>query len=79
MTRFLSAKNHRPFKIYRRLCDVYGNNVMSEGRVCQWCIRFKNGQTNVQDEEKSGRPSVVNDCNWLHMSIKRFVKTTVSQ
>jgi hypothetical protein len=34
---------------------------MSEGTVTQWCRMFKDGRTNVQDEEQSGRPSVVSD------------------
>uniref|UniRef100_A0A670ZEW1 Histone-lysine N-methyltransferase SETMAR n=1 Tax=Pseudonaja textilis TaxID=8673 RepID=A0A670ZEW1_PSETE len=27
----------------------------------QWCIKFKNGQTKVHDEQRSGRPSIVTD------------------
>jgi hypothetical protein len=34
---------------------------MNEGTVRQWCRMFKHGQTNVHDEEGSGRPSVVSD------------------
>jgi hypothetical protein len=30
---------------------VYGQNVMSEGTVRQWCRMFKDGETNVHDEE----------------------------
>lgn len=59
--RFLWAKKLKPIEIYRQLCEVYGNNVISEGGVRQWCIRFKNGRSNVHDEEKSGRPSIVTD------------------
>jgi hypothetical protein len=40
---------------------VYGKNVLSEGTVRQWCRMFKDGQTNVHDEERSGWPSVVSD------------------
>jgi hypothetical protein len=40
---------------------VYGQNVMSEGTVRQWCRMFKDERTNVHDEERSGRPSVVSD------------------
>lgn len=59
--RFLLAKNHKPIEIYRQLCDVYGKGIMSESRVRQWCIDFKNGRTNVHDEDRSGRPSLVTD------------------
>jgi transposase len=34
---------------------------MSEGTVRQWCRMFKDGRTNVQDEERSGPPSVLSD------------------
>jgi hypothetical protein len=40
---------------------VYGQNVMTEGTVRQWCKMFKDGQTNVHNEEQSGRPSVVSN------------------
>jgi hypothetical protein len=40
---------------------VYGQNVMSEGTVRQWRRMFKDGWTNVHDEERSGRPTVVSD------------------
>jgi hypothetical protein len=34
---------------------------MSEGTVRQWCRVFKDGRTNVHDEDRSGRPSVVSE------------------
>jgi transposase len=40
---------------------VYRQNVISEGFVRQWCRMFKDGRTNVHDEERSGRPSVVSE------------------
>jgi hypothetical protein len=43
------------------LAAAYGQNVMSGGTVRQWCRMFKDGQTNVHDEERSGQPSVVSD------------------
>lgn len=61
MIRFLLAKNLKPIEIYRQVCEVYGNNVMNESSVRKWCSQFKNGRTNVHDEEKSGRPSIVTD------------------
>ena len=57
--RFLTAKNCKPIEIYRQLCEVYGDNIITEGGVRQWVIRFKNGRTNVHDEHRSGRPSIV--------------------
>jgi len=58
---FLLVENHKPIEIHRKLCKAYGNEVMSEGGVRQWCIIFKNGRTNVHDEERSGRTTIVTD------------------
>jgi hypothetical protein len=38
-------------EIHCELCVVYGQNVMSEGSVRQWCRMFKDGQTALHDEE----------------------------
>ncbi|GFU26737.1 HTH_48 domain-containing protein [Trichonephila clavipes] len=40
---------------------MYGNSVMNESSLRKWCIQFKNGRTNIHDEEKSERPSIVTD------------------
>lgn len=34
---------------------------MNGSSIRKWCFQFKNGRTNVHDEEKSGRPSTVTD------------------
>jgi histone-lysine N-methyltransferase SETMAR len=59
--RFLLARNNKPIEIHRQICQVYGNDVYSESGVRRLCIQFKNGRTNVHDEERSGRPSLVTD------------------
>jgi hypothetical protein len=58
---FLRAKSMNAAEIHRELCAVYGQQVMSEGTLRQWCRMVKDGRTNVHDEERSGRPSVVSD------------------
>jgi transposase len=40
---------------------------MSEGTVRQWFRMFKDWKTNVHDEQRSGRPSVVSDDIITHM------------
>jgi hypothetical protein len=40
---FLNTKNMSAAEIRRELCAVYGQNVMNEGTVRQWCRMFKNG------------------------------------
>jgi hypothetical protein len=59
---FLYTKNMTAVEIHHELCaTVYGQNAMSEGSVRQWCRMFKDARTNVYDEEKSGRSSVVSE------------------
>jgi hypothetical protein len=57
----LHAKKMSAAEIHRELGMVYSQNVMDEGTVRQWCKMFKDGRTNVHDEEQSGQPSVVSD------------------
>jgi hypothetical protein len=58
---FLHAKNMRAMEIRCELCVIYGQNVMSEGSVRQWCRMFKDGRTDVHNAEQSGQLSVVSD------------------
>jgi hypothetical protein len=49
-------------EIHHVLCAaVYGQNVVNEETVIQLCRIYKDGRTNVHDEERGGRPSVVSD------------------
>ncbi|GBM11086.1 hypothetical protein AVEN_242975-1 [Araneus ventricosus] len=59
--RFLNAKKVKPVEIHRQLVEIYGENVMTDGMVRKWVRQFNDGRTNVHDEVRSGRPSVVND------------------
>ncbi|GBM79067.1 hypothetical protein AVEN_86078-1 [Araneus ventricosus] len=59
--RFSNANNVKPAEIHRQLVEIYGENVMTEGMVRKWVRQFNDGRTNVHDEARSGRPSVVND------------------
>jgi hypothetical protein len=55
----LNAQNVRPIEIYRQLIAVYGEGVMNKSNVRKWCRMFNVGRTNVHDEERSGRLSLV--------------------
>jgi transposase len=59
--RLLYAKNMSAVEIHPELCMIYGQNIMSEGTIRQWCRMFKDGRIDVHDEERSGRPSVMSD------------------
>jgi len=59
--RFLNARNVLQSEIHHQICQVYGDNVMSDGMVRKWVQMFDEGRENVYDEARSGRPSLVND------------------
>jgi len=50
-----------PSEIHHQICQVYGDNAMSDGMVRKWFRMFNEGRENVHDEARSGRPSLVND------------------
>jgi len=59
--RFLNARNVLPSKLLHQICQVYGDNAMSDGMVRKWVQMFNEGRENVYDEAPSGRPSLVTD------------------
>jgi len=61
VVRFLNARNVLPSEIHHQICQVYGDNAMSDGMVRKWFRKFNEGRENVHDEARSGRPSLVND------------------
>ncbi|GBL97259.1 hypothetical protein AVEN_84959-1 [Araneus ventricosus] len=59
--RFLNAKDVKAAEINRQISEVHEENIMSEGRVRKWIREFKDARTNMHDEEKSGRSSVITE------------------
>ncbi len=50
-----SQKKTTPVDIHRRLCAVYGTaNVLSVHSMEIWQRAFKEGRTNVEDEDQEG-------------------------
>jgi len=61
VNRFLHAEGQRAAEIPCPLCRVYGDNVMSDSSVREWCRKFRDGRTDVHDEGGQGRLSTVTD------------------
>ena len=59
--RFLNARNVLLTEIHHQICQVYGDNAMSDGMVRKWVRMFNERRENVHDEARSGRPSLVED------------------
>jgi hypothetical protein len=51
---FLNVKNICPAKIHCQLVEVYGEGIMNDGNVHEWCHLFKGGRTDVHNEAESG-------------------------
>jgi hypothetical protein len=59
--RFLNARNVKPANIHHQICEVYGENAMSDGMVKKWVRKFNEDHDNMYEEPYSSRPSVVSD------------------
>jgi len=57
--RFLNTKGERPAEIHKQTVAVYGN-IMNRQNVTKW-REFSEGRTDVHDEQRSGRPSLISD------------------
>ena len=49
-----------PSEIHHHICQMYGDNAMSYGMFRKWVRMFNEGRKNVNDEARSGHPSLVN-------------------
>ena len=57
---FLNAKGECLVEMRKQIVAVYGN-VTNRPNVTKWCREFSEGRTDVHDEQRSGRPSLISD------------------
>ena len=59
-------------KAHRLFVETYGEAASIERSCREWFQKFKNGDFDIKDKERSGRPKVYEDAEWesLHMSTK---------
>jgi len=57
--RCLNSRNVLPSEIHHQICQVYGDNAMSDDMVRKWVRMFNERRENVHDEARSVRPSLV--------------------
>ena len=55
----------KPADIHRQICEVFGENAMSDGMMRKWVRKFKEGRDNVHDEPRSVQSSVVTGGHFL--------------
>jgi hypothetical protein len=49
-----------PVEIHKQIVAVYGD-VMNRQNVTEWCHEFSKGRTDIYEEQRSGRPSLISD------------------
>jgi len=54
------SKFESPAEIHKQIVAVYGN-VLNRQNVTKWCREFSEGRTDVHDERRSGRASLISD------------------
>ena len=47
-------------EVHRLLVKTYGEVALSE-KSCEWFQKFKDGEFDIEDKERSGRPKVYED------------------
>jgi hypothetical protein len=65
--RFLNAKGECPAEIHKQIVAVYGK-VINRQNVTKWCHEFPEGMTDVHDEQRSGRPSLISGRRQISMT-----------
>jgi hypothetical protein len=57
---FINTKSEHPVEIHKQIVAVY-DDVMNRQNVTKWCREFSEGRTDVHDEQRSGRSSLIFD------------------
>ena len=59
--KFLVLEGQSPSNIHERMTAVYGDSAPSRTMIFEWARRFKDGQLNIEDSPRSGRPISATD------------------
>jgi hypothetical protein len=57
--RFLNAKGEATAEIHRQIVNVDGD-ATNRQNVAKWCCEFNAGRTDIHDEQRTGKPSLIN-------------------
>lgn len=58
--RFLKVKAECSADIHIEIVSIYGN-IMNRQNVPKWCHAFSGSRTDVHEEHRTGRPSVISE------------------
>lgn len=75
---FLFRKNQNGSEATREIQNVYGEGVLSESKCRRWFAKFRNGNFDLKDEPRSGRPEELDD-ELLKSTVERNPTVTVRE
>jgi len=58
---FFYRKGKNATQVANKICAVYGEGAIAERTVRKWFTRFKAGDFNFEDQERPGRPSIIDE------------------
>jgi transposase len=59
---------------FQLIKQAYGGNAVSLTRVLEWYARFRDGRENLEDNERSGRPTAVRTPDTIE-SVRELIST----
>ena len=62
---------------HRELQKVYGDAPLSETTCHDWFLRVKDGDFDVEDHPREGRPKTFEDADVIHYALKKIPCTRV--
>ena len=85
VVKFLVAEGCKPVEIHRRMSTGYDATCFSRKNVYKWRKLFKEGQSNIKNEDRPGRPTevrppkVIESVNDLIQSDKRVTVDDIAR
>jgi len=58
---FSFQKGKNAAQTAKKICIVYGDSAIAKSTIRKWFTRFRNGNFDLEDRERSGRSVVVDD------------------
>lgn len=58
---FFYRKGKNATQATNKICAVYGEGALAERTVRKWFAKFRAGDFNLKDQERTGRPSITDD------------------
>ena len=66
-------------KAHRELQEVYGDSVLSEITCCDWIRRFNDGDFDVEDRPREGRPKTFEDTYVIYYELLKPNETITGE